>query len=336
MDDIDRLAADEIRQLFQVVKAVADFPNVIYLLAFDREVVVKALEVSGATNGDDYLEKIVQVPFTLPLPDRTQLQGMFFERLNRMIADTPDSLFDQEHWANVFLDGIDPFIRKPRDVVRLANALGVTYAAVVGEVNSVDFIAIETLRVFVPIAFETIRGNSGMFTGGAGRYARGDRDDERRFHEKWLAQIPNERAVVEKLIGHVFPRLASVWGNTTYSDSSTAQWRRQLRACSPEVFPIYFRLAVPDGEVSAALVRATLAEATDAKVFGEHLLTLSRERHASGHTRAASLLADSFARSSSAVLVDACRVARTRRTTCRLARTSADASTALGRIRGAA
>jgi predicted KAP-like P-loop ATPase len=51
IDDIDRLAADEILQLFQVVKAVADFPNVIYLLAFEREVVVKALESTGRRTG---------------------------------------------------------------------------------------------------------------------------------------------------------------------------------------------------------------------------------------------------------------------------------------------
>jgi len=44
IDDIDRLTTDEIRQMFGVVKAVANFPNTIYLLAFDRDVAVKALE----------------------------------------------------------------------------------------------------------------------------------------------------------------------------------------------------------------------------------------------------------------------------------------------------
>lgn len=35
IDDIDRLDVDEVKQLFQVIKKVADFPNVIYILAFD-------------------------------------------------------------------------------------------------------------------------------------------------------------------------------------------------------------------------------------------------------------------------------------------------------------
>lgn len=36
IDDLDRLTPDEIREVFKVVKALADFPNVIYLLSFDK------------------------------------------------------------------------------------------------------------------------------------------------------------------------------------------------------------------------------------------------------------------------------------------------------------
>lgn len=52
IDDIDRLANSQIRDVFQLVKQVADFPNVIYLLAMDREVVRRALmlaDESGCT-----------------------------------------------------------------------------------------------------------------------------------------------------------------------------------------------------------------------------------------------------------------------------------------------
>mgnify|MGYP001067267550 CR=1 FL=1 len=43
VDDIDRLDADEIRVVFKMVRLVADFPNVTYLLAFDRPRVEEAL-----------------------------------------------------------------------------------------------------------------------------------------------------------------------------------------------------------------------------------------------------------------------------------------------------
>ncbi|MCH8827522.1 MAG: AAA family ATPase [Chloroflexi bacterium] len=45
IDDIDRLIATEVKEMFQLIKAVADFPNVTYLLAMDKRVAIKALGV---------------------------------------------------------------------------------------------------------------------------------------------------------------------------------------------------------------------------------------------------------------------------------------------------
>ena len=44
IDDIDRLNKSEIRQIFQAVKSLGDFPNTIYLLLFDKGVVVASLK----------------------------------------------------------------------------------------------------------------------------------------------------------------------------------------------------------------------------------------------------------------------------------------------------
>ncbi len=37
IDDIDRLNNSQIRAIFQLINTVAGFPNMIYLLSFDRE-----------------------------------------------------------------------------------------------------------------------------------------------------------------------------------------------------------------------------------------------------------------------------------------------------------
>lgn len=64
IDDIDRLSPEEITQMFQIIKSIADFPNVVYILAFDRSVVVDSLKTGGnINNADQYLEKIIQLPF---------------------------------------------------------------------------------------------------------------------------------------------------------------------------------------------------------------------------------------------------------------------------------
>ena len=213
IDDIDRLTADEIRQLFRVIKAVADFPNVVYLLAFDKEVVIKALEEMQGMPGEAYLEKIVQVPFELPLPDKTSLRGLLFERLDAILVNTPNELFDQTYWGNVYLEGIDHFITTPRDIVRLANTLSVTYPAVEGEVNPVDFIAIETLRVFCPVVYDTIRKNRKAFAGHSntsGYFGPGV-DDLKSFHNSLLDRVQKEdKEPIKRLLRRIFPKLEAV------------------------------------------------------------------------------------------------------------------------------
>ena len=67
IDDIDRLSDIEIRHVFQLIKSVGDFHNTIYVLAFDKNVVSKALDRLQEGQGLLYLEKVIQVPFEVPL-----------------------------------------------------------------------------------------------------------------------------------------------------------------------------------------------------------------------------------------------------------------------------
>lgn len=78
IDDIDRLSEDEIIAVFQLVKALADFPKTIYLLAFDYDVVVKALGKVQHGDGKEYLEKVIQVPFEIPAPSMESIHDALF------------------------------------------------------------------------------------------------------------------------------------------------------------------------------------------------------------------------------------------------------------------
>lgn len=294
IDDVDRLTADEIRQLFRVIKAVADFPNVIYLLAFDREVAIKAAEQMQGLPGEAYLEKIVQVPFELPLPDKASLRRLLFERLAEILVDTPKDLFDQTYWGNVYWDGIDHFITTPRDIVRLANTISVTYPAVKGEVNPVDFIAIETIRLFCPRVYDIIRKNPDAVAGyisDATSFDRSALEDLTSFHNSWLDQVEKEhREPVKRLLVRIFPKLEAVWDRVHYSADMESKWRKQLRACSPDIFPTYFRLAIPEGGISSAEMKASLTLAGDAEAFGAKLLELANQKRPDGTTRVRAFL----------------------------------------------
>ena len=158
IDDLDRLTADEIRQMFRLIKAVANFSNIVYVLAFDKEIVTKALNTEQAS-GEDYLAKIVQIAFELPLPDREALRKMLDGRLEKILGSEP---FDKNEWSRAYgrsSDGISHFMKTPRNVVQLTNYLSLSYPSVRGEVNAIDFVTIETLRVHCSSVYDLIRRN---------------------------------------------------------------------------------------------------------------------------------------------------------------------------------
>ena len=288
IDDIDRLTSEETRQLFTVIKALADFPNVIYLLAFDREVAAQAIEQQSGMPGDRYLEKIIQVPFELPPIDRVALRAALFQRLNEVLGDNPEEAVDQAYWTNVYHDGIDALIQVPRDVVRLTNTLAVTYPAVRGEVNAVDFIALEALRVFQPSLYDVIRSNPDRFSGHTRDiHDAGGERSKSEFHTAWQNALPEElRENSQSLIKRLFPKTE----NSIYGSDWLAEWRRDLRACHPDIFSIYFQLTVPQGNIRRSEMTALLALAGSPIEFGQALVRAKAERRPDGLSKARALL----------------------------------------------
>jgi len=154
IDDIDRLTPEEARDLFRAIKALADFPEVVYVLFFDREEVAKALGAALQMDGEKYLEKIVQAPFHLPAVGKEQLHNKLFSGLDVILTAKPQPFpFDRTRWAELFSTGLDHFIRKPRDIVRVLNAVSVSYPSLAGEVNPVDLIALEFLLLLIRRCF---------------------------------------------------------------------------------------------------------------------------------------------------------------------------------------
>lgn len=295
IDDIDRLTSEEIRQVFRAVKSVGDFPNVTYLMAFDKSVVVRSLGELQGGSGEDYLEKIVQIPFELPLVDRVSIRTLFVEQVDKILTGVDPKSFNQTYWGNIFLDGIDNFLETPRDVVRFTNALAVTFRAVIGEVNPVDFIAIESLRMFCPEVYDTIRNNREMFTGHAPDNARRPgRADLTQFHNNWLDRIREISPLLEEptkaMVQRLFPKLQAVWGNTQFGLEWEAEWRRQVRVCSDSIFPVYFSLAIPTGEISNSEMQAILTSAGSAELFRAEILKLADQIRPDGKTKAGAFL----------------------------------------------
>jgi predicted KAP-like P-loop ATPase len=294
IDDIDRLSEGEVAELFAVVKALADLPNVLYLLAFDRDQVANALRDRSGQSGLTYLEKIVQVPFELPLPERGSLRTLFLEQLRGIVGEIDSELLDTEALNAVLTTGIEPLMKTPRDIVRLTNSLRVTYGAVRGEVNVVDFVALEALRVFEPRVYDRIRARPDLF-GVLSRLARSlpqSSDAQRAYHEIWCCAIDDgeRREAVKQIVASVFPEAAAALDARLGIGRGRDLTRRSRAATEPDYFPIYFRFALGDQLVSRELIAALVAPTVHPDALNEGLLALAAETSGTGRPRASAML----------------------------------------------
>ena len=281
IDDIDRLNNYEIRQIFQLIKVLGNLPNIIYLVAFDKNIVIRALEKEQEGSGLEYLEKIVQVPFEIPPVPKEEVYSLLFSQLDELIKDIPEERWNQTYWGNIFHSGIKVFFNTIRDVTRYLNTLRFSFPMVKEEVNPIDFIAITSFQVFLPELYYAIRDNKDLFTGANldfGLRSEKRIEQERKRCNEILNLVPEDiRENIKELLTRLFPKLESIWGNRNYGSDWLGIWRRDCRICSPDIFDTYFRLAIPKGELSQREIQAILSLANDPNSFAEALLRLNED-----------------------------------------------------------
>jgi len=281
IDDIDRLTPNEIRQIFQLVKKIADFPNIIYLMSFDKEVVLNALKEIHKGFENKYLEKIVQVPFEIPPLPREKLYNFLTQQIDRILVDFPQNKFDQGYWGNIFNSGIKYYFNSLRDVSRYTNTLSFNYSLVKDLVNPVDFIAITAIQVFHSDLYYSIRSNKDLFAGAKESSSHKLFQNDDKEKEYYNAIIPDNRSIprerLEELLSRLFPKLESVFGNTFYGADWSGEWRKKVRICSVEFFDVYFMLAFEKTELTPNEVEIILSSADNYAKFREALLQLNEE-----------------------------------------------------------
>ncbi|SEK15490.1 KAP family P-loop domain-containing protein, partial [Paraburkholderia tropica] len=154
VDDIDRLEPDQIRMLLRQVKANANLPNIVFVLLFQSSIVERALDPVADNDGRAFLEKIVQSNFDLPAVPASLVHAMFGSEIDELAGAYANEAngFSHTRWGNSLIGCIQPKLRNMRDSRRLISSIAVHLPLHINEdvfeVNIVDFLLLETLRVF--------------------------------------------------------------------------------------------------------------------------------------------------------------------------------------------
>jgi ABC-type Mn2+/Zn2+ transport system ATPase subunit len=169
------MTTSEIRDVFKLVRLTASFPNVIYIVAFDRSRVEDALAEQGIP-GRDYLEKILQVAVDLPIVPNQALDRQTVAAIELALKDAEAGPFNQEAWPDVFAEVVRPLIRSMRDVRRYAMSIQGTVTGLGRQIALVDVLTLEAVRVFLPDVFARLQGAvDGLTTTSSSTY--GHRED---------------------------------------------------------------------------------------------------------------------------------------------------------------
>ena len=280
IDDVDRLPDDEAMQIFRLVKSVADLPNVVHLLVFDREIARRATGGQPMADGPEWLEKIVQASFDLPIPHKVDLHRSFTTMLAAVVGPDPD--VQPGRWPDVFHRAVAPWLRTPRDAARLTNAVAVAWPVVSDKVDLADFVVVEVLRLFEPRVYDVVRRSAPDLTG-----LGGDRDEQKLMAEQLLAASGEpRRADVRRALQLLFPRLERTWSNRSYGDGFMEGWDKARRICSAKRFTSYFTFTLDDDLLSASEREDIRKSVVDPDAFAAVVAAHSGRSRRSGGTRA--------------------------------------------------
>lgn len=254
IDDVDRLSAQEIRDVFRLVKAVADFPNTHYLLALDFNTTKMALDTVQGIDGGSYIEKIVQVPFRIPEPSQGRVASYVIWQAMNLASSTNKVEAEVERTgdrlAELSNDGLERMFPNMRRANRFLDSIRLTVAGAAGEVRLIDLLLLEALRILEPACYEgvidaqsdllgTTPQQGASFSGLAGQ--RDDRQEANRETAEaveriaGLAQRPENSSSVKLILAEIFPRAeAALEGSRSGAEGPESMWIDEKRACLPE------------------------------------------------------------------------------------------------------
>jgi len=259
IDDIDRLTNIQIRDVFQLVKQVADFPNIIYILSMDREVVSRALEEVHKIDGNQYLEKIIQIPFEIPELSKSKLNSIFESKLNKIKEKIPNKVIvDENYWYNIFRHCIEPYIKTLRDVNRVINTFGFRYAMLHEETCFEDMIAITTIEVLEPKLYKWIVNNKDLLCGGLLHglsIGKSKIDYKKKYTDEFSSIGVNaERAI--NYLSTIFPIFAKDVNSYGTGYLNFSNIRGKMRVAHEVRFDIYFAFDLDDIKISRNIINA--------------------------------------------------------------------------------
>ncbi|MBW3538017.1 KAP family NTPase [Candidatus Parcubacteria bacterium] len=285
VDDVDRLDEEEIFRLFKLIKVIADFKGVTYIVAFDDKAVAEALSKrfpqsqEDGNAGQEFIEKIIQIPLHLPLIERESLSDMLLQGIQGVVDINKIEISQDEvnRFRGIFDEYLAPRIKTPRMVKRYLNSLNFTVPLVANEVNITDFLVVEGVRLLQSNIYLRLRDNKALLTGTLFHiWLQSDSDDKKK------------RDLIDKIVGannydikeiiiELFPDIKKAYKRHT-SGYSRRELTKEKRVSSEDYFNRYFMYDLSPQDVADSAILEAIAKDTAPEIAEELERLFSEKR----------------------------------------------------------
>lgn len=127
IDDVDRLQYKELVSLIKLIRNTADFPNVFYIIAADKNALSQMLHDEGKIkNPEIYLQKFFNYELMFPASESYVISEILQEGLKKVLSQYPNFNISNIRFDSLLKNDsiqLDDIFNHPRDAYRYLNML---------------------------------------------------------------------------------------------------------------------------------------------------------------------------------------------------------------------
>ena len=164
IDDLDRLEGDELFEVLRLIRVTANFRNMVFVVAYDREYICNVLNQSkNIERAEEYIQKIFHLEVSLPKFEEETLFDVFMEEFSRIY---PLEEKDEVRFRSSILQlcnsaevSFTDFIPNFRQARRFANIFALNLKAILSHTEDFivrDFFGIELIHFAFPDVHHTL------------------------------------------------------------------------------------------------------------------------------------------------------------------------------------
>ncbi len=160
IDDLDRLEGKEILEIFKIIRGCANFPNIIFIAAYDKDYVINTINRLQIDTNERFIEKFFQTEFYLPLYSPDKIAVYILQQASLFMTENDYKIFKEEY---IEYDGLfhqtkphEDLIKNLRDAKRWLNTIKLEYNLLKEEVRICDLADIILLKLYFPSIYNIL------------------------------------------------------------------------------------------------------------------------------------------------------------------------------------